>query len=174
MSNILLENDLEEVKEQFEVTNLQGATWCFRKLRAIEDKIEDITSVAAMEIDRITEWLASETKSLEEDKAYFEGLLNAYYIKERAKDKKFKLSTPYGRVISRKTKKWNYDDEVVKAYVKAEDLPFIRVKEELDKAIIEDLLSMMEKYNEDYTNTFVSLTTKNNMDKGMFISDEFK
>ena len=47
-------------------------------------------------------------------------------------------------------------------------------KEELDKAIIEDLLSMMEKYNEDYTNTFVSLTTKNNMDKGMFISDEFK
>ena len=33
-------------------------------------------------------------------------------------------------------------------------------KEELDKAIIEDLLSMMEKYNEDYTNTFVSLTTK--------------
>ena len=47
-------------------------------------------------------------------------------------------------------------------------------KEELDKAIIEDLLSMMEKYNEDYTNTFVSLTTKNNMDKGMFIIDEFK
>ena len=47
-------------------------------------------------------------------------------------------------------------------------------EEELDKAIIEDLLSMMEKYNEDYTNTFVSLTTKNNMDKGMFISDEFK
>ena len=42
------------------------------------------------------------------------------------------------------------------------------------KVIIEDLLSMMEKYNEDYTNTFVSLTTRNNMDKGMFISDEFK
>lgn len=47
-------------------------------------------------------------------------------------------------------------------------------KEELDKNIIEDLLSMMEKYNEDYTNTFISLTLKNNMDKGMFISDEFK
>ena len=46
-------------------------------------------------------------------------------------------------------------------------------EEELDKAIIEDLLSMMEKYNEDYTNTFVSLTYKVNMDKGMFISQEF-
>ena len=47
-------------------------------------------------------------------------------------------------------------------------------EEALDKAIIEDLLSMMEKYNEDYTNTFVSLTTNKNIDKGMFISDEFK
>ena len=136
MSNILLENDLEEVKEQFEVTNLQGATWCFRKLRAIEDKISNVTSVAAVEIDRITEWLAGETKSLEEDKAYFEGLLNDYYVKERTKDKRFKLSTPYGKVASRKTKKWTYDEEVVKAYVKAEDLPFIRIKEELDKAAI--------------------------------------
>ena len=136
MSNILLENDLNEVKDQFEITNLQGATWCFRKLRAIEDKVEEVKSVAAMEIDRITEWLARETKSLEEDKAYFEGLLNADYVKERAKDKKFKLSTPYGKVTARKTKKWTYDDEVVKAYVKEENLPFIRIKEELDKAAI--------------------------------------
>ncbi|MBQ6631758.1 MAG: YdiU family protein [Romboutsia sp.] len=47
-------------------------------------------------------------------------------------------------------------------------------EEVLDKAIIEDLLSMMEKYKEDYTNTFVSLTLNKNMDKGMFISEEFK
>ncbi len=136
MSNILLENDLYEVKEQFEVSDLQGATWCFRKLRAIEEKVEEVTSVAALEIDRITEWLKGEVESLESDKAYFEGLLNEYYVKERAKDKKFKLSTPYGKVTARKTKKWTYDDEVVKAYVKAEELPFIRIKEELDKVAI--------------------------------------
>lgn len=136
MSNILLENDLYEVKEQFEVSDLQGATWCFRKLRAIEEKVEEVTSVAAVEIDRITEWLKGEVESLESDKAYFEGLLNEYYVKERAKDKKFKLSTPYGKVTARKTKKWTYDDEVVKAYVKAEELPFIRIKEELDKVAI--------------------------------------
>ena len=47
-------------------------------------------------------------------------------------------------------------------------------EEVLDKAIIEDLLSIMEKYKEDYTNTFVSLTTGKNMDKGMFINEEFK
>ena len=136
MSNILLENDLSEVKEQFEVSDLQAATWCFRKLRAVEEKIEEVTSVATVEIDRITEWLKGEVESLESDKAYFEGLLNEYYVKERAKDRKFKLSTPYGRVTSRKIKKWTYDEEVVKAYVKDEELPFIRIKEELDKAAI--------------------------------------
>ena len=47
-------------------------------------------------------------------------------------------------------------------------------EEELDKVLIEELLSIMEKYGEDYTNTFVSLTLKTNMDKDMFISEEFK
>ncbi len=46
-------------------------------------------------------------------------------------------------------------------------------KEEQDKSIIEDLLNMMEKYNGDYTNTFVSLTLNKNMDKNMFSSTEF-
>ena len=38
MSNILLEKDLIESKEEFKVTNLQGATWCFRKLKAMKLK----------------------------------------------------------------------------------------------------------------------------------------
>lgn len=47
-------------------------------------------------------------------------------------------------------------------------------EEAQDKAIIEDLLSMMEKYSEDYTNTFISLTFNNNNGKGMFSSEEFR
>lgn len=47
-------------------------------------------------------------------------------------------------------------------------------EEAQDKAIIEDLLSMMEKYSEDYTNTFIALTFDKNKDKGMFTSPEFE
>ena len=46
-------------------------------------------------------------------------------------------------------------------------------EEPMDKAIIEDLLNMMEKYKEDYTNTFVSLTYRKNMNRGMFATAEF-
>ena len=69
-----------ETKETFEVRDLQSATWVFRKLRAIEEKINEITSVAIDEKARINEWLMNETKSLQQDKEYFEGLLSAYYI----------------------------------------------------------------------------------------------
>lgn len=43
-----------------------------------------------------------------------------------------------------------------------------------DVYIIEDLLDLMEKYNEDYTNTFIKLTFNKNNDSDMFNSEEFK
>ena len=135
MSNVLLQNDLEEVREAFAINDLQGATWAFRKLRAIEEKQRELTSIAIEEKNRIDEWLSKESKSLDDDKAYFEGLLSAYYIEERAKDKKFKLSTPYGKVTSRKTEKYIYEDEqAIMDYCNMNELDVIRVKEELDKS----------------------------------------
>ena len=140
MSNVLLQNDLEEVREAFAINDLQGATWAFRKLRAIEEKQRELTSIAIEEKNRIDEWLSKESKSLDDDKAYFEGLLSAYYIEERAKDKKFKLSTPYGKVTARKTEKYIYEDEeAIKDYCCMNELDVIRVKEELDKTAFKKL-----------------------------------
>ena len=135
MNNALLQNDLEEAREVFAINDLQGATWAFRKLRAIEEKQRELTSIAIEEKNRIDEWLSKENKSLDDDKTYFEGLLSAYYIEERAKDKKFKLSTPYGKVTSRKTEKYIYEDEqAIMDYCNMNELDVIRVKEELDKS----------------------------------------
>lgn len=134
MSNVLLQNDLEESREVFSINDLQGATWAFRKLRAIEEKQRELTSIAIEEKNRIDEWLSKESKSLDDDKTYFEGLLSAYYIEERAKDKKFKLSTPYGKVTSRKVEKFIYEDvQAIMDYCNMNEIDVIRVKEELDK-----------------------------------------
>ncbi len=38
MNNLLIENDLIDQREGFKIENLEGATWAFRKLRAIENK----------------------------------------------------------------------------------------------------------------------------------------
>lgn len=47
-------------------------------------------------------------------------------------------------------------------------------EEAQDKALIEDLLAMMEKFKEDYTNTFLSLTFNEDMEREMFKSEDFK
>ena len=43
-----------------------------------------------------------------------------------------------------------------------------------DESLINNLLSMMEKYKQDYTNTFINLTLNNITSNEMFDSDEFK
>lgn len=138
--NILLENDLHEAKKEFKVTDLQNATWVLRKLRALNKKADEINAVAVEEITRINEWAEKEVKALNSDKAYFEGLLTAYYLEERAKDKKFKLSTPFGGLTTRKSKKYIYEDEqAIIDYCNTNEIDVIRVKEELDKASFKQL-----------------------------------
>lgn len=46
-------------------------------------------------------------------------------------------------------------------------------EESSDKDIVEELLGMMEKHKEDFTNTFVALTYRKNMNRGMFTTAEF-
>lgn len=134
MENTLLQNDLVEQREGFKIENLEGATWAFRKLRAIENKEVEIKAIAEEEINRVNAWKEKELDQYAKDKEYFSYLLEEFYRVEKAKDKKFKLSTPYGKVSSRKTAKWEYEEGTLKDYIRSNDLPFIKVKEEIDKA----------------------------------------
>ena len=141
MENALLDQDLQEEKQEgFKIENLEGATWAFRKLRAIASKKTEIEVVAAEEISRIEAWKKSESEKYKNDTEYFESLISAYFTEERAKDKKFKISTPYGKVSTRKDKKWIYEDEeALKKYIKENGIKAIRTKEEIDKASLKEL-----------------------------------
>lgn len=134
MENTLVQQDLTEVREGFKIEDLEGATWAFRKLRAIENKEADIKAIAEEEIARVNNWKETELKQYEADKHYFEFLLSEYYKNEKAKDKKFKLSTPYGKVTSRKSSKWNYEnEEALTKYLKDNRPELVRVEEEVNK-----------------------------------------
>ena len=129
-----LRNEFVE-QEGFKINDLAGASWAFRKLREIEKKETEIKAVAEQEKALIDRWFVAETEGLRSDREYFEGLLKEYYLTNKREDKRFKLSTPYGKVSSRKTKKWNYEDEdQLKEYLKANDIAAIKVKEDIDKA----------------------------------------
>ena len=134
-------NTYEVNKETFKVTDLKSATWCMEKIRDINNKINEkeeianeIISRAEEDIRKAKEWLKEETEEHNSSKEYFETLLTQYYQNEKRIDKKFKLKTPFGKVESRKTKKWIYDEEKVIEYCKREGLEFVKIIETLDKA----------------------------------------
>jgi hypothetical protein len=134
MENTLLQNDLVEEREGFKIENLEGANWAFRKLRAIAAKEAEIKTLAEAERYRVDNWEQSELKQYEGDKQYFEYILSEYYLAEKSKDKKFKLSTPYGKVTARKGNTWEYEnEEALIKYLKDNELPYVRTKEELIK-----------------------------------------
>ena len=125
----------EDAKEEFKVESIEQANWAFRKLRAINTKAREIKDIAAAERARIDEWEKKELAILENSTEFFEGLLVEYFIRQKEVDPKFKISTPYGKVSSRKQQpKWNYEDEKVLEWLKANDTELIRIKEEVDKA----------------------------------------
>ena len=135
--NKILENVLEEEREGFIVSDLSSANWVLKKLKAIEEKEEEIKAVAEEEMHRIQLWFDNEIKAYEGDKEYLEGLLVAYYKQQKELDPKFKLSTPYGKVNSRKVTKWEYcDEDGLIDYLKENNTDCIRIKEEIDKAYL--------------------------------------
>ena len=143
MMNELLEMELEEaidtveaaeVGGRFTIQDLDSANWAFRKLAAIERKRKEIQELADREIERIKDWQNQEEESLNNSKEFFEGLLTEYFVRQRELDPKFKLSTPYGRVSSRKQQpKWNYEDEKLIGYLEHYKPELIRIKKEVNK-----------------------------------------
>lgn len=138
--DVLYEMELQEAletpktQERFRIDNLEAANWAFRKLAAIERKRKEIQELANKEIERIKEWQEREERSLDNSKEYFEGLLTEYFAREREKDPKFKISTPYGKVSARKQQpKWHYDEDKLVKWLKENNQNLLRVKYEPDK-----------------------------------------
>ena len=140
----LLEMELKEIdgimeedthkKERFKIENLEAANWAFRKLAAIEKKRKEINDLANKEIERIKAWQEQEERGLDSSKEFFEGLLTEYFAREREKDPKFKISTPYGKVSARKQQpQWNYDEDKLVKWLKENNQDLIRIKYEPDK-----------------------------------------
>lgn len=134
MENLLIQEDLQEERKEFIVDSLEGASWAFRKLRAINEKKSEIEKLATAEIERVQAWQDKEVAKLANDEEYFKGVIEVYYAREKAVNPKFKLSTPYGKVSTRKSKAWTYiNEEETMDWIKANRLPYIKTTEVINK-----------------------------------------
>lgn len=132
----------DDTKETFQVNSLETANWAFRKLAALNSIKNEKAELADREIERINSWLEKENKNIDNSIAYFEGLLRDYYIQERDKDDKFRLSTPYGKVTSRKSRGYEYNEELLLNELK--DTEYIITKESIDKNLLKSEITVLE------------------------------
>ena len=137
-----IENVEKEERERFKIKDLDAANWAFRKLAALEKKQLEYEDLAKKEKERIELWLQGETEKTNQSKRFFESLLEEYFYENKQIDPKFKISTPYGKVSSRKQQsQWEYDNEIVISSLKNAGLDsLIRIKEEPSKSEIKKAL----------------------------------
>ena len=83
-------------EKKFVVDSLSACDWCFRKLGQIKKIKEEQTAYVKNIIDEYKEYLEKEIKKLDDDEAYFKGLLEAYVNKRMEEDPNFKLKTAVG------------------------------------------------------------------------------
>jgi hypothetical protein len=133
-----------EQEERFKVTDLEGANWCLKKIAAVQKDLKEKEILAATEKIKIEKWLEKENETSNNSICYFKSLLSEYLKELRQDNPKAKISTPYGTVSTRKTQiKWNYDDEKIKTFLKANNMvDCIRVEEELDKTALKKVLKV--------------------------------
>lgn len=150
--NALLEMELDElqeitfqlpeaeVKERFQITNLDSLNWTLRKLAALDAQLLDKRELAAKEKARIQEWLDKETISIEQSREFFMGLIEQFARNQRSIDPKWKASTPYGKISFRKQQpKWQYDEKKALETLQEAGLEqYVRTKYELDKVALKD------------------------------------
>src|SRR5690625_480851 len=126
-------------KESFTVKDDSSANWALRKIKYINDRLDENKALFDAEMDKLERWIKSEEEKSQKDIDFFRSLLAEYAMKKKEKDPKFKsLKLPNGRIGFRKQQpKWNYDDEtVLEALKKANMNDFINVKESPRKADI--------------------------------------
>lgn len=99
------EEKQEDVKQRFQITDLDSLNWAFRKLSAYKAREKEITDLAVKERARIDSWEQSEKKKIQDSIEFFEYLINEYHAQVLEQDPKAKtISTPYGKSKARKSK----------------------------------------------------------------------
>lgn len=126
--------DAAESKNQ--INDLDSAGQIFKKIKFLNEQIQQKKEYAAKERSLIDSWEEKEIKELSSKKEYFEGLIRVYFSEQKHINSKFKLSTPWGKVSSRKTQKMVVENEESLIDYFGNDENAIRTKKELNKTYI--------------------------------------
>lgn len=138
------EQEEKQERERFKVTDLQSAEWVLKKLKYIKSQYEEQQAYIKSEKDNIKTYEEKIEAKYQDDKAFFESLLQEYVDARVEEDPKFKLKTMSGTASYGKDKQdWIYDEEALLKDLKDKNLnDFIKVSEKVNKVDLKKALTI--------------------------------
>jgi phage host-nuclease inhibitor protein Gam len=132
----------EPTREAFIVNDDAKADWAMRKLASIRRKQADNKVIYDREVLRVAEWLEKVNTDLERDAEWFESNLKPYALTERYNGRK-SVVLPHGTIKTTAGRpKIEIENELeFLAWAETSQPELIRVKKEIDKKILNTLLT---------------------------------
>lgn len=146
MSDVVPVDEFEIVEspapEGFRVDDDEKAEWAIRKLSRIRRKQAENKAIFDAEVQRVSEWLKRANEALENDALYFEAVLTPYALQERSNGRK-SLVLPHGTIktTAGRPKIEFESEEAFIEWAKSNDPALIRVKHEINKKAVNDLIT---------------------------------
>ena len=101
LSEHLAEQPEGFIEEAWRIDGFETANWAMRKLKAAQERLDEINRQALDEAAKISDWANLVSKSPLRDKTYFENALIDYMIRVRETTGEKSLVLPNGEVNSR-------------------------------------------------------------------------
>lgn len=125
-----------EMRDSLTVKDEVDANRYMRVCQRLDAELAQLKAVKDAEFERIACYYNARAEALEEKKAYFEMLVIGYYNHQRAKNPRYQLKTPWGKVTQRTTKSptWTNEAETVEWLKGTGRGELVKVEESLKKA----------------------------------------
>lgn len=133
-----------DTRDSLTVRDELEANIYMRVCQRLEAELGQLKAVKDAEIERLNVYYGARAEALEERKAFFERLVIGYYNHQRAKNPRYQLKTPWGKVTQRTTKSptWKNEAETVEWLKATGRSELVKVEESLKKAELKKVFAV--------------------------------
>lgn len=133
-----------DTRDSLTVRDELEANIYMRVCQRLEAELTQLKAVKDAEVERLNVYYGARAETLEERKAFFERLVIGYYNHQRAKNPRYQLKTPWGKVTQRTTKSptWNDESATVEWLKATGRSELVKVEESLKKAELKKVFAV--------------------------------
>ena len=133
-----------DTRDSLTVRDELEANIYMRVCQRLEAELAQLKAIKDAEFDGLKAYFFALAEALVERKAFFERLVIGYYNHQRAKNPRYQLKTPWGKVTQRTTKSptWKNEAETVEWLKATGRSELVKVEESLKKADLKKVFTV--------------------------------